>query len=542
MHNGHSGETMKRALRNRLIAIIALLAPLTVCAADDMRLIAAARDGDLQQVRFLLDSPVDVNSSKADGTSALHYAAHRDDLEIASALAKSGANANAANVYGVTPLALACTNRSTDMVDILLEGGADPNARLQSGESVLMNCARTGAVDATRSLLNAGADPNVAESSRGQTALMWAANGGQAEIVRMLIEHGADVARATTATVDRVPNTCRICDWKPSPGGFTALMFAARSGDLDTATLLLEAGADIDRATAEYGSALVIASASGHEDLALLLLAEGADPASTDENGVTALHHAHQNGLASMHGLTYDPVYRLRPDNMPKLALALLEAGADVNAQISKSYKVGPAIRSSCESVSDMVGATPYFLAAISADVTLLELLKQHGGDPEIGTSDGTTPLMVAARSACTGQNQGDNLTSQKKQRSLLAVKAIVAMQVDVNAVNENGETAMHKAAFSGADSVVQFLADNGAEIDLKTKGGETPWSMASGISPSLQGRGEYGLHESTAALLMTLGATAITREDMNVPDAYSNFLERSISIDYESLTAQPEQ
>ncbi|MEJ2171603.1 MAG: ankyrin repeat domain-containing protein [Woeseiaceae bacterium] len=533
---------MKQDLRSSLIVIFLLAMPLTVAATEDARLIEAAKDGDRERVLFLLDSAVDVNAAKADGTSALHYAAHRDDREIAGALMQSGANANAANDYGVTPLSLACTNRSADMVGALLEGGADPDARLWNGESVLMTCARTGTADAVMALLVAGADPNAAESSQGQTALMWAANGGHSDIVQMLIEHGADVEATTIATVDRVPNTCRICEWKPSPGGFTALMFAARSGDLETAMLLLEAGADIDGATAEHGSALVVASASGHEELALFLLAEGANPELRDENGVTALHHAHQGGLARMHGVTYDPVYRVRPNNMPRLVQALLEAGAEANVQIEKSYKVGPAIRSSCESVSDMVGATPFFLAAISADTTLLNLLAEHGADPEIGTSDGTTPLMVAARSACTGQNQDDNLTLEKKERSLVAVRTIIEMGVDINAVNADGETAMHKAAFSGADNVVRYLADSGAEIDLKTKSGETPWSMASGISPSLQGRGEYGLHESTAALLMALGATAITREDMNVPDAYSNFLEREVSIDYESLTAQPDQ
>jgi len=533
---------MKQTLHGGLTVSLLLMLPLTVNADSDLRLIEAAKKGDRSEINVLLDSPVNVNAAKADGTTALHYSAHRDDLDIASMLTRSGANAGAPNVYGVTPLSLACINRSADMVDILLRGGADPDAAMWTGESVLMTCARTGATDAAAALLAAGADPNAAEQYKGQTALMWAAAGGHADITRMLLEHGADIALTTKASADRVPNSCRICEWKPSPGGFTALMFAARSGDVRTVRLLLEAGADVNEATAEYGNPLVIASASGHEDLALFLLAAGADPASTDENGVTALHYAHLNGLASLHGVTYDAVYRLRPDNMPRLARALLEADADPNVRITKSYRVGPAIRSSCESVSDMVGATPFMLAAISADVGLLTMLNEFGADPNIGTSDGTTPLMVAARSACTGPNQIDNLSQQKQEQSLAATKVIVAMGVNINAVNEIGETAMHKAAFSGADAVVQYLADNGANIDAQSRSGETPWSMASGISPSLQGRGEYGYHESTAALLLALGATAITREKMNVPDAYSNFLDREVSIDYETVTVQPDQ
>jgi ankyrin repeat protein len=390
-------------------------------------------------------------------------------------------------------------------------------------------------------LLEAGAEVNVEESVKGQTPLMWAAAGGYAEITRMLIEHGADVTRATRPSVDRVPNDCRICEWKSSPGGFTPLMFAARAGDVDTARYLLEAGADINEATAEYGNPLVIAAASGHEDLAVFLLESGGDPESRDENGVTALHHAHQNGLSTMYGVTYDPTYRVRPENMPGLARALLEAGADPNVQIETQYYVGPAIRSSCESAGDMTGATPFFLAAVSADAPLLKLLHEYEADPAITTKSGNTPLMAAARSACTGQNEDDNLSPMKKQKAYQAVKAIVEMGGDIHAVNKDGETAMHKAAFTGAEEVVKYLAGKGAKIDVKDKNGETPWSMASGISPSFNDVGSYGVHESTAALLLELGARPITREEMNTPDAYSNFGEREISIDHGNRSDQPE-
>ncbi|MGY8813816.1 MAG: ankyrin repeat domain-containing protein [Gammaproteobacteria bacterium] len=530
---------MKQSLRITLMTLIVAI-PLMVTAKDDMRLIDAAKSGDFETIESLLNSSIDINVEKADGTTALHYAGHRDDLDIARLLTKSGANTSAANVYGVTPLSLACINRSADMVKILLNGGANPNTTTLSGESILMNCARTGATNAVSALLDAGADANIAESNMGLTALMWAAEGGHSEIVQLLIDNGADVTKTTKASADKLPNTCRICAWKPSPGGFTALMYAARGGDVQTARLLLEAGADINQFTAEHGNSLVLASASGHENLALFLLASGSDTESKDENGVTALHHAHQNGLSRLYGMTYDPVYRVRPDNMPRLARALLEAGSDPNAQISKGYRIGPAIRSSCEAVSDMVGATPFMLAAISADPALLRLLNDYEADPQIGTSDGTSPLMVAAKSSCNDDNQDDNLSAQNKEQSLQAVMAIVEMGADINVANKSGETALHKAAFSGTKSVVQYLADNGAIIDVVNKNGETPWSMASGIAPSFNNLGSYGTHPDTADALLKLGAKPITREDMNTPDAYSNFLQREISIDYGNSTAQP--
>jgi ankyrin repeat protein len=523
---------------DRMIVIAALAALPFVAAADpDARLIEAARNGDRGAINVLLDSGADAATATADGTTPLHHAAHRDDVAVARSLLAAGATADAANVYGVTPLTLACVNRSAGMVDVLLAAGAAPDAAMWTGETPLMTCARTGAMPAVRALLEAGADPNARETTKGQTALMWAAAGGHADIAELLVGHGAEIGAATSASADRVPNSCRICAWKPSPGGFTALMFAARSGSTETVARLLEAGADLDGATAEYGSPLVIAAASGHEQLSLYLLAAGADPDSADENGVTALHFALRRGLSTMHGITYDAVYRVRPDNMPGLADALLEAGADPNARIGRSYRIGPAIRSSCESADEMVGATPFLLAAVSADVNLLELLARRGADPAIGTEDGTTPLMHAARSACTARDQQDNAVHGRRERALAAVKAIVAMGVDVNDVNDKGDSAMHKAAFSGADAVVGFLAAAGARVDERNASGETPWSMAAGISPSPQGRGEYGLHETTAALLLELGASPISRADMNVPDAYSNFLGRQTSIDHEGGT-----
>jgi ankyrin repeat protein len=532
---------MKQLLLSALTTMAISTMSLTVSASTSLDLINAVKGGDEEVIKAMLKSKVDVNSKKADGTTALHYAVHRNDLDTLKQLVKKGADPDAENVYGVTPIALACTNRNSAAVKILLDAGADANAEKWSGETILMDCVRTGTTDAVAALLKAGANPNVTENKMGQTPLMWAAAGGYSEITRLLLEHGAEVTPKTLPYEDRVPNTCRICEWKPSPGGFTALMFAARAGDVETARLLLNAGADINEATPEYGNPLVIAAASGHEDLAIFFLKNGADHESKDENGVTALHHAHQNGLSYMHGITYDPSYRIRPENQPKLVKALLDAGADPNAQIEKSYLIGPAIRSSCESVSNMVGATPYFLAAVSADAELLTMLSEYEADPSITTKNGNTPLMVAARSSCTGMNEEDNTSPAKRARALEAVKAIVAMGVDVNAVNEDGETAMHKAAFTGATNVVQYLADNGAEVDVRNNNGETPWSMSLGIAASFNNVGSYGVHKDTAELLMELGATVISRDEMNTPDAYSNFFGRDISIDYGDVTAQPQ-
>jgi len=485
-------------IRVGLLSLFVIAAPIAL-ADDELRLIDSARTGDSDSIARLIEQSADVNLSEADGTTALHWAALRNDMGTAKLLLSAGANVDAANDYGVTPLHLACTNRGSEMVGALLTAGADANAALWNGETVLMRCARTGATEAVAALLAEGANPNAAENRKRQTALMWAAAEGHGDVSRLLIKIGADTKAR-------------------SSGGFTPLLYAARSGDLDSARALLEAGADPNESTPAHGNSLLVAAAGGHEPLALLLLDRGADSKSADENGITALHHSVANGLAALNGVRYDPVYRLIPNNMHLLAKALLKSGADPDAQIRKSRRLGPD-----GSPFNMEGATPFLLASVSADVDLMQLFKAHGADQNIIAKGGTTSLMAAARAACTGDcafKGGNQANDEDIARAFQAVKTVVEMGIDVNARNEDGQTAMHMAAFTGADPVVRYLADNGAEIDVVDNYGETPWSMASGISPVLRYRGLYGYHQSTAALLEQLGAKTTSRDvmDPNAP------------------------
>jgi len=464
-------------------------------SSGDLRLLEAVENRDKEAVRSLLKDGADVNVSQGDGATALHWAAHWDDLETAELLIGAGANVNAANEYGVTPLSLACTNQNGGLVEKLLQAGADPNAAQGTGETVLMTCASTGTVDAVKSLLERGADVSGKDSQKGQTALMWAVAGKHWEVSKLLIERGADV---------------RL----PSKGGFTPLLFAARSGDVNSARLLLAAGADVNEATPQHGSALVVASAGGHEELAIFLLENGADPNAADKDGITALHNAAQNGLAALTGVRYDASYRVRPPNMPQLAKALLARGANPNARIAKNVSRGPD-----GSPFLMRGATPLFLAAVSGDAGLMRILREGRADLRLTADGEITPLMAAARSACTGSCafQGGNRVDEVAAKNAFeAVKVAVELGADVNATNEDGQTAMHMAAFTGNDAAVQFLADHGAKVDVKDKYGETPWSMATGISPVLRYRGLYGNHESTAKLLLKLGATQASRDEMD--------------------------
>lgn len=481
---------------NFLFALIILVNITSAVSADgDFPLVEAARNQQVDMVKQLLKKRVDVNHTYNDGTSALHWAAHRDNLEIAGLLIRAKADPDQANAYGVTPLYLACTNKNVELVKSLLEAGANTNAALWSGETVLMNCAKRGATDAVAALIENGADVNASETEKGQSVLMWAAAEGHADVVNILLKHGADISHR-------------------SKNGFTPLLSAARSGDVETARLLLAAGADPNEGTDKHGNSLVVASASGHEELSIFLLQHGANADSRDEHGITPLHFSVRNGMSTVNGVRYDTVYRVRPENMRDLTHSLLQAGADPNVQIQESHRLGPD-----GSAFEMTEATPLILAALSADVVTMNLLSEYEADPAIKGSGGVTPLIAAAQSACTGLcvfSGGNQAGSESILLALKAVKAAVDMGVDINAVTEKGQTAMHMAAFTGSDEIVQFLADHGAEVNVSDNYGETPWSMASGISPIIRYQGLYGKHDSTAALLLKLGAKVVTQEQMD--------------------------
>jgi uncharacterized protein len=423
---------------------------------DDVSLVEAAKNQDQATIRALLTKHVDVNKSSPDGATALAWAAHWDDADTADLLLRAGANVNAVNEYGVGPLSLACTNGSAAMVAKLVNAGANPNIALPSGETALMTCARAGSVEAVRTLVTHGADVNAKENEKGQTALMWAVAEKHASAAVVLIGRGADVNAR-------------------SKSGFTPLLFAARQGDLESAQILLAAGANVNETSPGGMSALVVASASGHEELALFLIEKGSNPNLADGSGVTALHYAVRKGF-QIPGVEFGekPLvhYAYRP-NMLGLVKALLAHGANPNARIASRQ---PLLLSRGINV---VGATPFMLAAADADVSVMRALLAGGADPLLATKQGTTPMMAAA-----GMGRPKFAMQEDEEKDALeAVRLTVELGGDVNATNENGQTAVHAAAYVGAANIIQFLADKGAKLDVKDKVvGQTPLTIAAGV------------------------------------------------------------
>lgn len=460
-----------KSMRRRaglLVGILGISAGLSLGSAEaavDTPLIEAAKAADSEAVRALVSQQADINATAGDGTTALHWAAYKGDLDSARLLIDAGADIAAQNRYSVTPLVLACERGHASLVEALLDAGADPNTVLPEGETVLMTAARTGNVDILRLLVAAGADIDARESWRGQTALHWAAGDNHPEALHTLIEMGANVSERS----DR---------------GWSPFLFAARAGNTEAVRALLEAGADVNdriqpaegieespRARTAGTSALVLAIMNGHFSLARELVERGADPNAAAQ-GWTALHQlAYTRRPNSGKGMP--PVERVDGLDTLELGRFLLENGADPNQRQTQRFNNRE------RNNLNRVGATPYLLAAKHADPPFMRLLAEYGADSQMPTESNASPLMVAAGVGIfnIGESAGTN------EEAFEAVKLAWELgDHNVNGADNNGYTALHGAALRGADAIVDFLVEHGADLLPETKEGWTPLRVADGV------------------------------------------------------------
>ncbi len=492
------------------IGLLALSAALV--SAADLRLIQAVRTGDETAAHSLLKQGVDPNAQQGDGSAALHFAAYSDNLALADLLLHSGARSNTANDLGATPLQVACNNASPAMVDRLLAAKANPNARLLNGETVLMSCARTGNTQAVKALLVHGAEAKAREPEHGQTALMWAAGEGHAQVVALLIEFGADVrARSVSYSQTVVGEQTQRAgreelNYDVTRGGSTPILFAARSGNAESAKALLANGADPNDFLPDGTSALTLAAHSGNHDVALALLDNGADPNNLGI-GYTALHAAVLRGDLA-------------------LVKTLLAHKADPNIRMTKAT---PVRRNSTDYflLAPTVGSTPYLLAAKFLEPEMMQALIAAGADPKLTMLNGATALMLAAgMTSGTNENRrGVNTIDYGKlepeSKVLPAVKVAFDNAGGVNLGTINGDTALHAAVTHRYETVIQFLVDHGANINARNRAGLSPLALAArrnaGERPTastVAGSGSSGgaigdelASQRVVSLLKTLGA-----------------------------------
>jgi uncharacterized protein len=469
----------------------------------------------------------------ADGSTPLHEAVYQDDLKQVQALLHAGANPKTATSYGVTPLSLACINGNAAIVELLLTAGADPNEALPGGETALMTASRTGNPDAVAALLRHGANVNAKDGWRGQTALMWAAAEGHAAAVKVLLDHGADMhmrsqgapARVNPATGvvtiedggpaapiaaletgGKAPEPTKAADESKPTGGraaggrgaarasssdFTPFLFAVRGGHIDVVKVLLAAGADPNETLGDGTSALVLATTNARYELGALLLDQGANP-NADKQGWTALHQVAWTRRPNIHKTPA----AIPSGNMDSLTFVkvLIAHGANPNARESKEPRDGNLGK------LRRIGATPYLLAAKSADTELMRCLVVNGADATLMTAEKVTPLEAASGVGVYRVSESPGSNVDAMEAVLLAYEL---GSRDVNWVDDNGNTAMHGAAMRGANPIVQFLIDKGAKLDVVNKIGWTPLTIAEGVFyPDV-----FKTEAQTESLLLKLGA-----------------------------------
>jgi len=461
-------------MHSRIIGAFLALGLSAASSAQAASLAEAAEKHDPAGVRALIESGADVNAAQVDGTTALHWAAFHDDAELVGLLLRAGAEVNAANLYGVPPLAQASINGNAAIVELLLEAGADANAKMKGGETALMLATRSGNVEAVKALLASGADANVRERL-GQTALMWAAAEGHVDVVLALIDAGADL----TASLD---------------SGFTPFFFAVREGHLDVVREFLAKGIDLNATMQPAGGVgerasrrtppttpLILAVQNAHFEVAIALLEAGADPNDV-RNGFTPLHLI--PGVRKPD--SSDVSDGAPPRGAGRLSSVdfvreIVKRGADVNFRLAEGARRIPNTSSQIEAA----GATPFLFAADRSDVPLMQLLLELGADPLMPNFNGATPLMAAAGLG----TQEPQEEAGEESEALEAVQLLLDLGADVNDVDNDGDTAVHGAAYAMYPRVIELLAERGADPAIWSKAnrfGRTPLYIAEGHSGRL--------------------------------------------------------
>ncbi len=443
---------------------VLLVAGAAIAADSGSPLADAVQNSERSTALALLEQGASVNASQADGMTPLHWSVYQDDVAITRQLIAAGANVNAINRYGVSAISIACKNGNGAIVEALLEAGADPNSVLRGGETAIMTAARTGRIGPVKALLASGADVN-AKETRGQTALMWAAAEGHANVVDALIEAGADFRASLTS-------------------GFTPLFFAVREGRTEVVHRLLGAGLDVNDLMQPKNSSgkqplsgtspLILAVENGHLELALSLLDAGADPNDA------------RSGYTALHAITWVRKPRRGDGDPPPIGSGsvssldfvrqLVSHGADVNARHGKQGAGNGRL--------NRTDATPFLLACETGDLPLMRLLLELGADPSIANADHCTPLLAAAG---VGVLSNGDETAGTEDEAIEAIGMLLELGADINAVDDDGKSAMHGAAFKSWTKLVQFLADEGADISVwnqKNRRGWTPLLIAQGYRP----------------------------------------------------------
>jgi ankyrin repeat protein len=500
---GHTNQIRRLPLLKRTLRTAALSAALALLSLGALPSLAAQpetlsdliRAGNREAVLAAITSPaVDVNAVELDGSTALMWATYKVDRDLVRALLKRGAKVNVKSHYGSSALTEAVKLSDVELVRLLLDAHADPDSANQDGQTALMLAASLGALDVAKLLIQKGARVNAVETYRGQTALMWAAAEKRPELVELLLAHHADFR--IRAKYDDWPRqiTSEPRAQFRATGGFTALLYATRSGCLACVQALIRSGADVNQPNPDGITPLINAADNRNFDIAMFLLDHGANPNVWDMTGRTPLYVAvDMNSIASRGFLGFGgPLPPLPKDKATAMDVVnrLLTMGVDPNHELTR-MRPNAAGRGRFGEYMLRGGTTALMVAALGYDDAAIKALLAHGADVDLSNVFRITPMMAAAGMEGSGRGAGPG-EGDVQTRAIKTIDLLVQGGANINAritnshthtsmltaynrgTDHEGQTALFSAAVAGWDRVVKDLLARGANPTVRDAQGRT--------------------------------------------------------------------